>query len=221
MKATPFDVYRDGAVVTANRGTVLAVRREWVDRAVEVSWAELFKARAVAVELRFESFALALVSVHVDLRVPMPAKRVALAKIRRCLDARERAFALMLGDWNLVPSDETRLPGSGQTMVPNGPVGEAFEVQFSDFAEVHQPDCTWGRRDSAGHPTLTRIDRAYAKVDHLDAQKLAWTSAARGGGCLDARHRASDHLPVSVASRERRAAQASRPLARAFLLALP
>lgn len=66
---------------------------------------------------------------------------------------------------------------------------------------------------------LSCIDRAYARVDHLEASQAQWTAGIVGS--LTARNRPSDHAAVSVAIRRKTDRSETRPPPPPYLFRLP
>lgn len=215
-----FDTHQEASVATARGGTILGIARRWTDDAISIRHEVLQRARAIGVMIELPGTKLAFASVHVDPAMNLSAKTRLFYTVRRWLDGCADCFAILLGDWNFIPSDEARLSGMGRETSSADRTGERFEHIFEDLAEIHQPHFTWSRRGADGMLLgYSRIDRAYARVDHLEAAQALWTAGIVGS--LTARNRPSDHAAVSVSIRRNKGRSELRPPLPPYLFRLP
>lgn len=112
--------------------------------------------------------------------------------------------SFLLGDWNFIRTDETRLLSSGSEVRSDAHLAKYFEDRFTGFVELRQPEHSFRRlaRDAGACSTFSRIGRTYTSAHPsalLQHSVQAWVK-----GELTTRTSASDHRAVEVDIRLRR-----------------
>lgn len=134
------------AVATPRGGTVIAIRGDWTQRAVDVRIVTIMRAGCDA-------------SWHGSTapNSELP-RRTAIQHLRwegawrcwmgsrRCVDSAPLALVVVGGDWNFVPSDETRMTAEGEAARSADRTGERSERLFQALVEVYQHGLVVGFR---------------------------------------------------------------------------
>lgn len=165
--------------------------------------------------LKFDGAALAEASVHLDLW-----RQDGVASGGSAL-GRHRFGGMvgLVGDWNLIQSDEARMNAEGTHAHSSDRTGSPFEQVFEGLPETFEHDVSWSRRCTSGvDTTRSRIDRTYMQQQlyHAQADSGVWNAVVAGG--LSERARPSDHIPVSVVLRARPRRSSSKGLVPQYVL---
>lgn len=110
---------------------------------------------------------------------------------------------LLLGDWNSLHADETRLLSSGIEVKPGTALARHFEEVFKNYTELRQQERTFRRlaRNPGEDSLFSRIDSIYTDIHPTTLARLHIGVWVRGG--LARRDNPSDHRPVEGMIRER------------------
>lgn len=156
-----------GPAMSALGGVILAVHLSIVGAASEIRahTHTHMRSRAITVSLVLGGW-VHLTNVRMDPTLPYAQKRRLIIEISHIL-SRQRGNSYMLGDWNLVLPDESRMSGLGvdiDTMDTMDTMADVFDDNFRNHIELVQRDLTFGRlaREIGGHSVVSIIDRISA-----------------------------------------------------------
>lgn len=164
-----FASHYDDAAGTSRGRAIVAILKEWAERAVDIRVARIMSARVVAVLLKLDGAELALASMHLDLALTVGRRSALLGAIRLWVDSAPGALVLIGGDCNVVPSDETRMTEEGSDARSTAPASA-----LSDSSEIWRKSA---RRTSLG---LAALHRGTAPLEAESAAvALALTTSRR------------------------------------------
>lgn len=190
------------ASTSESGGTVLAIRTELYRKASRRLTTVRMRGRAIAISLLVGQW-LHFCVVHVDSAQTMLRRQDMLQTIHdhhRALSG----VSFLLGAWNFIHTDKTRLLSSGSDVRSDAHLAKFFEDTFSGFVEMRQLEHTFRRlaHDAGAFSTFSRIDRIYTSAHPsalMQHSVQAWVK-----GDLTTRTSASDHRAVEVDIRIRR-----------------
>ena len=107
------------------------------------------------------------------------AKQTVIDRMKSFLLALGECWVLLMGDFNFIHDDDTRLDVLQQRHVPDhDPLAAYVERKFTDYTEFFQPDFTRRRVAEKRVIALSRIDRVYTNIpasELLDLSVVAST----------------------------------------------
>lgn len=128
-------------------GVLFVVRRTLAQSLQSVTHNVLVAGRASALHLVLRSGeGVVIVGVHMDPAMSNLAKRMFLATIRAHVDGYLSSAIVLIGDWNFIGAEDVRIQDAREAGGGGDIVAQSFDAQFTDFAELHQPLHTFGRR---------------------------------------------------------------------------
>lgn len=186
---------------TTSGGTILAIRSTLYDKATRRHTQTHMRGRALTVSVYIGQW-LHFCAVHVDSSHTMLKRQKMLQDIANYHKDRAGG-SFLLGDWNLIHTDETRLLSSGMKVCSDAHLAKFFEDTFLGFLELRQPEHTFRRlaRSAGASSTFSRIDKIYTS-DH-PCTLAPYLVQAWVKGDLSTRTSPSHHRAVEVDIRPR------------------
>lgn len=174
-------------------GTVVAIRRDLVEKATEVRQRTHQRGRIITVSLRFGTW-IHFTAVHINPALPLTTRKLALTQL--CADlSRLPGARFLLGDWSFIHLGDSRATDGGQETGGPDELGTYFEDTFVDYAELYQREYTFARtpRTLAASASFSRIDRLYTNLPQVVLEKYSVTVGVVGqlmGPSVPSDHRA-------------------------------
>lgn len=182
---------------TAAGSTILPVHKHVAVRAVQQDVVVHSRSRALSVSLLFVSDSVHITTIHLDTALPFAAKRRLLNDTATWQETRE-GTTFLLGDWNLIASDEARMAGDGSEARSTDAMRSCFDDRFPAHIELMQRDFTYRRlgKEPGAPSACSRLDRIYVAVHPTALQDVTTTVTVRGA--IERKHVPSDHRAVSA-----------------------
>lgn len=179
-------------------GVIIALRRNCGETLDPVLVTVLRTGRIMALRLALGGDVLHTVIVHMDLALPPRSRQACLREICRYLHQHAGEAAVVVGDWNFLHADESRLRHGADEVQAGRAESDAFDSMFQDLGEPYQPLMSFALGAPGTRTVQSRIDRWYTNISELDLGEWLVTAAVRGS--LQERNSPSDHIPVVVST---------------------